>query len=245
MAAVFCACFSRSAMRLRSRVIRTRSSRGARRAARAARRARRRGAGAAGAAAAARSRQGCGVGPGRRLALRAPDVEHVALGQAAVLAGGRDARCGSSLFSVDQLAHGRRQPVGAGAAVGGRSPGAGCGAVGRRWRGGRRGARALRGRRGRRRRRRLGDHAEHRADLDGGAVAARGSRPACRRSAHGPPASPCRSRARPAARRRDRLADRLQPFRDGRLGHRFAERGNDDIAWSWQLVRPPCRGRFR
>ena len=203
MAAVFCACFSRSAMRLRRRVMRTRSSRGAGfRAARprgrrcGRRRPARRGAGG-GLRGAARPRA-------PRLP-RAPGyVEHVALGEAAVLAGGRDllrhracsprpacARPGDSAFGGR---HGRLRRLASAAGVGGWRPAsaaAAARALRRAWRRG-----------GGRWRRAVADHAEHGADLDGGAFvgADLGQRAGRRRDR--PRASPCRSRARAAARRR-------------------------------------------
>ena len=84
MAAVFCASLRRSAMVRRSRVMRTRSSRG-RRARGAARRGRRRGGGR------------------ERARRRAAPLQHVALGEAAVLAGGRNRRRDRRLFPSTSL----------------------------------------------------------------------------------------------------------------------------------------------
>jgi hypothetical protein len=75
--------------------------------------------------------------------------------------------------------------------------------------------RAARPRRPSRAARRPGPSRPRRPDLESVPATGLGSR--CR---------PCRSRPRAAARRRDRVADRLQPARDGALGDALAERGH-------------------
>ena len=112
MAAVFCACFSRSAMRLRSRVMRTRSSRSCGRP------------------------RCCGRGGGRRrrcrgLARLARDLRQgrgIGLGQPAILAGALGAGDVDAGFG-DELAHRRRLALGRRAA--GRPAAAGAGRCGR------------------------------------------------------------------------------------------------------------------
>ena len=87
------------------------------------------------------------------------------------------------------------------------------------------------------------DLAEQRADRDRLAVLGGDLARARRRPAPAPRSSPCRSRARPAARRPRRVARLLEPVADRRLGDGFAERRDADFSHelsSSLRVMPAC-----
>ena len=88
----------------------------------------------------------------------------------------------------------------------------------------------------------LGDHPEHGADLDGGA----GGGADLAQTPAGAGIDLQRHLVGLELEQRlvalDGIAHRLDPFGDGRLGHGFAEGGDDDIGWPWGSRDPSLGG---